>query len=156
MNFGRMFSAHPQPKLQPPKQQSFEAAISRDNNSYQRISMDQQEQLTLSFEPGLARKYQSLRECVAAGVYRAGLQRVAGHIDQAPSNLSTALSGDKGRRFGLDELEVYYDKTGDLDPLYYQIDRWLKGQNAVDKRHLLKQTDALMSEFRTVMNQLKD
>lgn len=49
-----------------------------------------QEQLTLSFEPGLSDRYGSLRECVATGVYQRGLKRVAIDLDQAPQQFECA------------------------------------------------------------------
>ena len=114
------------------------------------------EQLTLSFEPGLTHKYRSLLECIAAGVYHHGLQRVAGKLDAAPSNLSTALSADTNRKFGVDDLEVYFDEVKDLDPLFYQIERWLKGREVVNKGALLNRADTLLNEFRSVIEQIKD
>lgn len=64
----------------------------------------QPEQLTLSFEPGLAQKHQSLRECVATGVYQRGLGNVAIDLNKAPGNLSVELSEDPTRKFSVDSL----------------------------------------------------
>ena len=50
-----------------------------------------EQQLTLSFEPGISDRFGSLRECIATGVYQRGLKRVAIDLDQAPSNLSVQL-----------------------------------------------------------------
>lgn len=82
-------------------------------------------QLTLNFEPGLAERYGSLRECVATGVYQRGLKRVAIDLDQAPSNLSVQLSEDHSRNFSVDSLEKYIEKTGDTAPIHYLIERFL-------------------------------
>lgn len=83
------------------------------------------DQLTLNFEPGLAERYGSLRECVATGVYQRGLKRVAIDLDQAPSNLSVQLSEDHSRNFSVDSLEKYIEKTGDTAPIHYLIERFL-------------------------------
>lgn len=83
------------------------------------------DQLTLNFEPGLAERYGSLRECVATGVYQRGLKRVAIDLDQAPSNLSVQLSEDHSRNFSVDSLEKYIEKTGDTAPIMYLIERFL-------------------------------
>jgi len=113
------------------------------------------DQLTLSFEPGLTSKYRNVLECVAAGVYRIGLQRVAGKLDSAPSNLSTALSGTSNRKFGVDDLEKYL-KEFDLEPLYYLVERFLAEHNSFKKAHLFERADALLSEFRSTIAQMKD
>lgn len=83
------------------------------------------DQLTLNFEPGLAERYGSLRECVATGVYQRGLKRVAIDLDQAPSNLSVQLSEDTSRNFSVDSLERYVEKTGDTTPVMYLVERFL-------------------------------
>lgn len=85
-------------------------------------------QLSLVFEQGIAQRHLSLRDCVAAGVYQRGLGRVAGQIDMAPSKLSEKLAGgtDRKRVVGLDEFEDYLAKTGDVAPLHYLIDKYLR------------------------------
>lgn len=82
-------------------------------------------QLTLNFEPGLVERYGSLRDCIATGVYQRGLKRVAIDLDQAPSNLSVQLSDDPSRRFSVDSLETYIEKTGDKTPVLYLVERFL-------------------------------
>lgn len=84
-----------------------------------------QQQLTLSFEPGLAEMYPSLRECIATGVYQRGLGKVAIDLDCGPSNLSVQLSADPTRKFGVDELERYIDKTGDTTSIYCLVEKYL-------------------------------
>lgn len=84
-----------------------------------------QQQLTLSFEPGLVEIYPSLRECIATGVYQRGLGKVAIDLDCAPSNLSVQLSAEPTRKFGVDDLERYIDKTGDTTPIYYLVEKYL-------------------------------
>lgn len=82
-------------------------------------------QLTLSFEEGLAERFGSLRECVATGIYRRGLGRCAIDLDKAPGNLSVELSEDPTRKFSVESLERYIEKTGDTTPIHYLIDRFL-------------------------------
>lgn len=82
-------------------------------------------QLTLSFEPGLAEIYPSLRECIATGVYQRGLGKIAIDLDCAPSNLSVQLSAEGTRKFGVDDLERYIEKTGDVTPIYYLAAKFL-------------------------------
>jgi hypothetical protein len=87
-------------------------------------------QLTLNFEPGLSDRYKCLRECVAAGVYRNGLGNTAIDLDKAPGNLSVELSADPTRHFSVDSLERYIDKTGDTQPIFYLIDKYLRDETA--------------------------
>ena len=79
----------------------------------------------MSFEPGLTDRFKSLRECVAAGVYRNGLGNTAIDLDIAPGNLSVQISDDPSRHFSVDSLERYIDRTKDTTPIYYLIDKFL-------------------------------
>lgn len=85
-------------------------------------------QLSLSFEAGVSVRHQSLRSCMASGVYQRGLVKVAGQIDESPSKLSEKLSGgnDRKRDVGLDEFERYLEKTGDITPIHYLVDKFLR------------------------------
>src|SRR4051812_1268311 len=85
-----------------------------------------EEQLTLSFEPGLSDRYTCLRECIAQGVYRNGLGNTAIDLNKAPGNLSVELSDDPTRHFSVDSFEKYVEKTGDLTGIYYLVDKFLK------------------------------
>jgi hypothetical protein len=89
------------------------------------VIKDIEGQLTLSFEQGLGERYKSLRECVAAGVYRNGLGNTAIDLDVAPGNLSVQISDDPSRHFSVDSLERYIEKTKDTTPIYYLIDKFL-------------------------------
>lgn len=85
-------------------------------------------QLSLTFEQGIGQRHMSLRDCVATGVYQRGLGRVAGQIDMAPSKLSEKLAGgtDRKRDIGLDEFEAYIAATGDISPIHYLVDKYLR------------------------------
>jgi hypothetical protein len=89
-------------------------------------------QLTLSFEPGLSERYTSLRECIAAGVYRNGLGNTAIDLDIAPGNLSVQISADPSRHFSVDSLERYIEKTKDTTPIHYLIDKFLRDSSEKD------------------------
>ena len=64
-----------------------------------------QRQMTLQFDESVLSAHRSLRDCVAAGVYRRGLKAVAADLDLSPGNLSVALSDDPHRKFSVDDLE---------------------------------------------------
>lgn len=99
-------------------------------------------QLTLSFEPGLSQKHLCLREMVASSVYSRGHGRVAALLDVAPSKLTEKLAGmdssGKPRGLTVDEFERYLEKTGDLSPINYLLDKFVRDsgvrqQEALDK-----------------------
>lgn len=97
-------------------------------------------QMSLAFEPGISQRHQSLRECMATGVYQRGLGRVAGQIDMASSKLSEKLAGgtERKRDIGLDEFEMYIERTKDVTPIYYLIDRFLRDPAVVQQEALAK------------------
>jgi hypothetical protein len=88
------------------------------------------EQLTLQLQPGLATRYRSAKEAMAAGVYQRGVVYVAGKIDRQPSHLSEALSGSDRRKLDLDEFERYVEETGDITPVLYLVDKFLRDPKA--------------------------
>lgn len=103
--------------------------------------------MTLDFEVGLVERFGSLRECVATGVYQRGLKRVAIDLDTAPSNLSVQLSEDPSRRFSVDSLELYLEKTGDLTPIYYLVEKFLSDRSA--------KQDAAQAQLLALLGQLQ-
>ena len=105
------------------------------------------EQLTLNFEPGLAERYGSLRECVATGVYQRGLKRIAIDLDSAPSNLSVQLSEDASRHFSVDSLEKYIEKTGDTTPVMYLVERFLAPNTKQGNAKQVQELKAKMAEM---------
>jgi hypothetical protein len=99
-------------------------------------------QMQLDFEPGLVERYGSLKDCIATGVYQRGLKRVAIDLDQAPSNLSVQLSEDSSRHFSIDSFEKYLEKTGDMAPIYYLVEKFLSDKTN-SKAAALEQIQAL-------------
>ena len=92
-------------------------------------------QMSLQLEPGLAKKYRSLRRAAADVVYRNGLDRCAIAADEGPGNFSKSLAdrqkGDTtARRFDLDALEAVLDETHDYTPIYYLIDKYLRDEQS--------------------------
>jgi hypothetical protein len=107
------------------------------------VIRDTEGQLTLSFEPGLSDRYKSLRECVAAGVYRNGLGNTAIDLDIAPGNLSVQISDDGSRHFSVDSLERYIGKTGDTTPIYWLIAKFLNDERSTGAADLAAAMQAL-------------
>lgn len=110
-------------------------------------------QLSLVFEPGLAARYQSLRDVVAHGVYERGLSAVAGKVDMAPSKLSEKLAGgnDRPRDLGIEEFERYLEKTRDLRPIYYLIERFLEDPS-VQQAEAMAQLNELVKQLGPLMS----
>jgi hypothetical protein len=112
-------------------------------------------QLSLQFDPSLAEKHASLKECVAARIYnqRGGLSSVAAKLDLSPSHLCEVLAGggERGRKFDLDELEAYITKFNDLQPILYLIAKFMPDEMAqqqllVDQlQHLASNLPALLA-----------
>jgi hypothetical protein len=108
-------------------------------------------QLILNFEAGVHEQYRTLRECVAVGIYRRGLGKVAIDLDLAPSNLSVQLSEDPSRRFSVDHLETYIEKTGDTTPIYYLISKFLSAERDQEA----EANAELLSAFKSMVPMLK-
>lgn len=114
-------------------------------------------QLNLQLEPGLSRKFRSLRRCVAQTVYQAGLDRCAIAADESPGNFSKSLGDrEKGdstaRRFDLDALESVLDETHDFTPIYYLIDKYLRDDEA-RKSEALNRLGSMLPELTTLLRQ---
>lgn len=92
------------------------------------------QQLSLTFEPGLAQRYRDLRECFAACVYQRGLGRVAAAVDAQPSNLSQMLSGE--RNLPTDAIERYMREFGDTTPALYMAARYLQDATTLKQQAL--------------------
>ena len=99
-------------------------------------------QMTLSFEPGLAERHLSLRDCMVQQVYQRGHGRVAASLDMAPSKLTEKLAGvdssGKPRGMSLDEFERYIEKSGDLTPIYYLLDKFARDPGVAQKEALAR------------------
>lgn len=92
-------------------------------------------QLSLMFEPGLAERYATLRECMTTQVYSSGLVKVSGKLDMAPSKLTEKLAGMDSsgavRGMTLDELERYISITGDVTPVHYLAAKFCRDPQVV-------------------------
>lgn len=90
-------------------------------------------QLSLSFEPGLAERWRSLKACVRERVFGnlKPLKSIAADMDLSETELSRKLSENPNdtRDLTCDDLEAYIEKTGDVTPIYYLIEKF-----AIDKQ----------------------
>ena len=99
--------------------------------------------MTLKFDDTLLQAHRSVRDCIAAGVYRRGLKTVAADLELSPGNLSVALSDDAHRKFSVDELERYVQTTGDKSPIYWLIAKYL-GDEAAARDQALSDVSAML------------
>jgi hypothetical protein len=95
-------------------------------------------QLTLQLVPGIGARFRSLKECVAAGIYQRGVVAIAGKLDRSPSHLSEALSESERRKFDVDDLERYVERTGDTQPILYLVDKFLRDPQAQQQEALAR------------------
>ena len=106
--------------------------------------------MTLDLDCDLLDRYRSVKECVAAGVYRHGLKRAAGDLDMAPGNLSVALSGDGQRHFDIDKLEQYIKATGDKTPIYFLVAKYC-GDTSAARDEALERVQSMLGELPTLL-----
>lgn len=97
----------------------------------------QKVQLTLDFNPGLAKRFGSCRELVADRAHQQEQphKAIAADMDYSPSQLSRKLtqSPNDSARFTLDDLEQFIEVTGDTQAIYYLIEKYLGGaSNEID------------------------
>lgn len=91
-------------------------------------------QLTLNFDKGLAECYGSCREYVQTRVHQQSKQvkAIAADMDYSPSTLSRKLaqSPNDSQKLTLDDLELYIQVTGDKQPVFYLVDKYLTDQTS--------------------------
>lgn len=100
------------------------------------------QQMSLTFEPGLSQRARCLRDHLTGQVHSRGLVYVAGKMDLSPTRLSEKLAGvdssGKSRGLTVDELEGYIQKTGDISPIYYLADKYLRDPAVTQAEALAK------------------
>lgn len=107
-------------------------------------------QLTLNFEPGLTERFKTFDEVLAAAVYgsRKGLNAVAGDLDMSPSELTRRLNPDTDdpRPLRTKDSVGIIESTGDLRPVYWLIEKFLRDPEAA-KQEALAQIPALVAQL---------
>ena len=105
-------------------------------------------QLSIDFNPDLYAQYSSCREFIAdddvprlCRAPRVLKKTIAADMDYSPSQFSNKLNGNEGARFTLDDLELYIDATGSVEPVKYLVAKYLYRQSA---NELQRQIDELI------------
>lgn len=107
---------------------------------------DSQIQMTLDLDTHLTERFRSVKEAMAAGIYRRGLKRCAADLDVAPGNLSVMLSGDGQRHLDVDLLERYVEQTGDRTPIYYLVAKHC-GDSSAARDEAVERVQAMLAEL---------
>lgn len=90
-------------------------------------------QMTLNFEAGISAQCDSLKEYMREealpNLWRErGIPKkhIAADMDLSPSELTRKLSDNPNdpRNFTTDDLELYLERTGDMTPVYYLLDKY--------------------------------
>lgn len=104
-------------------------------------------QLTLDFEAGLTKSFESCREFVGARVHQLGraFKSIAADMDLSPSRFARKLAQVDTSRFTLDDLETYVRVTGDTKPILYLVEKYLA---KTDEAALLAQIEQLQAQLK--------
>lgn len=110
------------------------------------------EQLLIDFNPDTYSQYGSCLEFIVDDDVprlcrdpRILKKSIAADMDYAPSQFTNKLNRNEGARFTLDDLELYIQKTGSVEPVRYLVHRYLVKQSPaaiqkqIDELKLLKQ-----------------
>ncbi|PCI54196.1 MAG: hypothetical protein COB36_10930 [Alphaproteobacteria bacterium] len=111
----------------------------------------QESQLTLNFDRTIVSAYASCREYVQTRVHQQSkqVQLIAADMDYSPSDLSRKLaqSPNDSRRFTLDDLESYVEKTNDKEPIIYLAAKYLyEDDETALRRHIAELQSRLDSK----------
>lgn len=127
------------------------------------MSVRSASQLTLDFEPGLVERHDSLLACIrqCAYTHRNPLKTIASDMDMSQSDLSRKLSGnpDDPRRFSVDDLENFVNKTGDVTPILYLVEKFLTDEDSKQRaahQRLAKMLPDVLALIKTVSASVKD
>jgi hypothetical protein len=119
------------------------------------VSVVSGNQMTLNFEPGITERHKSCLDVVQEGAlrHRNPLKTIAADMDMSPSDLSRKLSDNPNdpRKFTLTDLEAYIRATGDMNPIYYLVEKYLADDEIRQRRalgELTKQLPQLMAALK--------
>ena len=97
-------------------------------------------QLTLNFDAGLTECFSSCREVVQSRIHQQGrlVKVIAADMDYSPSTLSRKLaqSPNDTQKLTLDDLESYLEVTGDKQPVFYLIEKYLMNESSEQIKQL--------------------
>jgi hypothetical protein len=115
-------------------------------------------QLVLDFEAGLTERHDSCMSVTREGAYsfKRGMKALAADMDLSQSELSRKLADNPNdpRNLTLDDFENYLEKSGDRDPIFYLIEKFLTDDELKQKRALTELARA-MPKISALLKQLE-
>ena len=75
---------------------------------------------------------------------------MAPKLDESPGNLSVQLSGDGQRKFDLDALELYIEKSGDLTPIRFLVAKYC-GDASASRDEALEKIQTLFGDLPSLL-----
>lgn len=130
------------------------------DGSGQGSQMTEIRQVEMDFRPGLTRQFRNILDVIRTTVYRSrgGLDAVAAALDRSPSEVSKMLNKQDDeanrRRFPVDELETVIDQTGDLDPIFYLVEKYCI-DSEVKRKQAISQIPSLIKRLEELMEEAK-
>ena len=104
-------------------------------------------QSAFEFTPPITVQFRSLRQVTAASVYgcRAGLNGVASDCDVSPSELQRQLNRGQNdeRKLDVDTFEEIIASTGDMRPIQYLIEKFMRSPEQV-RAHAAEQLASIL------------
>ncbi|MFB6311532.1 MAG: hypothetical protein ABEH64_10185 [Salinirussus sp.] len=122
--------------------------------------MSEQQQLEISFQPGLTDQFPRYRDVIRAAVYGCGrpFKVVAADLDLSESMLSRMMSdnedGERKRNFPVERLPELVQATGDKRPVYWLIEAFLEDEETRQKR-ALSTIESLLPELQQALKHAK-
>jgi hypothetical protein len=111
-------------------------------------------QLSIDFDRDITKAYSSCRAYVENRVHHQGRSQksIAADMDYSPSQLSNKLAQGDGTsaRFTLDDLELFMQVTGDIEPVKYLVAKYLYRQAPEE---IERQIEALQKKLAEVKHQ---
>lgn len=116
------------------------------------------QQLTLDFEPGLTEKHGHCLDVIREGAYtnRNPLKTIAADMDMSQSELSRKLAGhpEDPRHFTLLDLEKYVNATGDVQPIYWLVEKFLTDESLKQQR-AMSRIAAMLPDLEALLKAVK-
>lgn len=114
------------------------------------------QQLTLDWEPGRVDQCRTLkayiRQRIASKPGGKIEKAIAADMDLSPTDLSRKLANNPHdrRNFSVDDLEAYIAVTGDVEPIYYLVEKFIDSSESRRER-AVEQIAAIVPELQRLL-----
>ncbi|MEE8128166.1 hypothetical protein [Candidatus Vondammii sp. HM_W22] len=96
-------------------------------------------QLSIDFNPDIYGQYDTCREFI--------LEDDVPRVCRENRVLNKAIAADEGHRFTLDDLELFMQKTGSIEPVKYLISKYLYKQSPDEIQKQIDELERLKAEM---------